>query len=87
MLEALRDGIDGSGYLRQNLGDSSGDGSVLGIDDAEHVECGKLVDVLGEWVAGFGEESGEIHRDSMMHDCDGIGGAKESGSRGARMPK
>jgi hypothetical protein len=31
---------------------------VLVVDEAEHVEGGEFVDVLGERVAGFGGEGG-----------------------------
>ena len=39
---------------------------VFFVDEAEHVEGGELVDVLGEGVAGFGEEVCEFH--GGIHD-------------------
>ena len=56
-----------------DVGEGSNDGgdrfATLVADEAEHVESGEFVDMLGEWIAGFGEEVGEIHLNSMMHEA------------------
>jgi len=61
VFEAVGDFVDGFGYVGEG-GDDGGDCfAVFVADEAEHVEGGEFVDVLGEWVAGFGEEGGEGH--------------------------
>jgi hypothetical protein len=68
VFEAVGDFVDGFGDVGEGS-DYGGDGfAVLVADEAEHFECGEFVDVLGGRVAGFGEEGGEVHGDSMMHD-------------------
>ncbi len=65
LLEAGGDGVDGFGDVGEFGGYGGGDCGVFFVDDAEHVEGGELVDVLGGGVAGFGGERGEIH---VLHD-------------------
>ena len=57
--ESFDDGVDGAGDVGELGADSGGDGGVLVVDDAEHVEGGELVEVLGRGIAGFGEECAE----------------------------
>ena len=53
LLEACGDCIDGFGDVGEFGGYGGGDLCVFFVDDAEHVECGKLIDVLGCGVAGL----------------------------------
>jgi hypothetical protein len=58
VVEAAGDFVDGAGDVGEDCGYGLGYFGVFVVDEAEHVESGEFVDVLGEWVAGFGEESG-----------------------------
>jgi hypothetical protein len=66
IVDAACDFVDGFGYVGEDGGYGRSDFGVFVVDEAEHVEGGELVDVLGEWVAGFGEEGGEVHGESMI---------------------
>ena len=66
VVDAACDFVDGFGDLGKDGGYGLRYFCVFVVDDAEHFEGGELVDVLGEGVAGFGEEGGEVHGDSMI---------------------
>ena len=66
VVEAERDFVDGFGDVGEGGGYGGDYFAVLVADEAEHVEGGEFVDVLGEGIAGFGEEGGEVHVDSMI---------------------
>src|SRR5437763_14749221 len=76
VVEAAGDFVDGFGDVGEDGGNGGNGFAVFVADGAEHGEGRELVDVLGEGIAGFGEEGGEVHGDSMMHDVDGLSGRK-----------
>jgi hypothetical protein len=82
VVEAAGDFVDGFSYVGEDGGYGLGYFGVLVVDEAEHVECREFVDVLGEWVAGFG---GRVARFIWFHDTRCVT-RDEKGSRGARMP-
>ncbi len=73
LLEAGGDGVHRFGDAGQLGSYSGGYLCVLLVDDAEHLQGRKLVDVLGGGVAGFGGKGGEVHVISMMGDAGGVG--------------
>jgi hypothetical protein len=75
VVEAARDFVDSFGDCGEDGGYGCGYFGVFFVDEAEHVESGEFVDVLGCGVAGFGEEGGEVHGGSMMHDAGRAGKA------------
>ena len=58
VVEAVGDFVDGFGDVGEDGGYGLRYFGVFVVHEAEHVEGGELVDVLGEWVAGFSEEGG-----------------------------
>ena len=58
-VEAGCDLVDGAGDVGELGADRSGDGCVLVVDDAEHVERRELIEIFGRGVAGFGEQRAE----------------------------
>ena len=67
VLYSLGDFVDGLRDVGEDRGDGLSYFCVFVVDEAEHVEGGELVDVLGRGVAGFGEEGCEIH--DGIHDA------------------
>jgi len=70
--EALCDGVDGSGYLRQLCADSARNLCVFVVHHGEHFERWKLIEVFGGRITSFGEELREgglvgcFHAKSMI---------------------
>jgi hypothetical protein len=61
VIEAVGDFVDGFGDVGEDCGYGLGYFGVFVVDEAEHVEGGEFVDVLGCGIAGFGGEGGEVH--------------------------